>query len=288
VIPVYPTVTSPQGTEATAATSPPAPAAVPKLSIRDLRLSYRTNGSRQLALDGVDLELAEREFVAVVGPSGCGKSTILKIIAGLVKHTSGEIRLDGEQLGDEPAAGVGMVFQNDALLPWRTVRDNVRLPLVIAGKGSDEQAQRVSELLEVVGLTRFADYFPRQLSGGMRKRVALARTMAYDPSLYLMDEPFGPLDAQTRIRLGGEFLRIWERVGKSVLFVTHDVEEAIALADRVVVMTAGPGRIKSEHVIPIPRPRDFEEVRFTEEFHRIRRDIWHELQSEPLPGPVVG
>lgn len=288
MIPVYPTVTSPQGTEATAATSPPAPAAVPKLSIRDLRLSYRTNGSRQLALDGVDLELAEREFVAVVGPSGCGKSTILKIIAGLVKHTSGEIRLDGEQLGDEPAAGVGMVFQNDALLPWRTVRDNVRLPLVIAGKGSDEQAQRVSELLEVVGLTRFADYFPRQLSGGMRKRVALARTMAYDPSLYLMDEPFGPLDAQTRIRLGGEFLRIWERVGKSVLFVTHDVEEAIALADRVVVMTAGPGRIKSEHVIPIPRPRDFEEVRFTEEFHRIRRDIWHELQSEPLPGPVVG
>lgn len=262
--------------------------ASPKLSIRDLSLSYRTNRVRQLALDGINLDLAEREFVAVVGPSGCGKSTLLKIIAGLETHTAGDIYLDGEHLGDGAPAGVGMVFQNDALLPWRTVSDNVRFPLVIADVRRDEQSERVSELLDLVGLTRFADYFPRQLSGGMRKRVALARTMAYDPHLYLMDEPFGPLDAQTRIRIGGEFLKIWERVGKSVLFVTHDVEEAIALADRVVVMTAGPGRIKSEHHVPLPRPRDFEEVRFTEEFHRIRQEIWHELKSEPLPDVVDG
>ena len=257
--------------------------AMPKLSIRDLSLSYRTNRVRQLALDGINLDLAEREFVAIVGPSGCGKSTLLKIIAGLATHTVGDIYIDGQNLGTGVPRGVGMVFQNDALLPWRTVQENVRLPLVISGIASKDQGGRVVELLELVGLAGYADYFPRQLSGGMRKRVALARTMAYDPQLYLMDEPFGPLDAQTRIRIGGEFLKIWERVGKSVLFVTHDVEEAIALADRVVVMTAGPGRIKSEHLVPIPRPRDFEEVRFTDEFHRIRQQIWHELQSEPLP-----
>ncbi|WP_426245003.1 ABC transporter ATP-binding protein [Nocardioides sp. LHG3406-4] len=258
----------------------------PKLSIQNLSLSYRTKQTRHLALNGVNLDLAEREFVAIVGPSGCGKSTLLKIIAGLASHTAGDIYLDGENLGEGVPKGVGMVFQNDALLPWRTVRENVRLPLVISGMPKSDHAARVAELLELVGLAGYADYYPRQLSGGMRKRVALARTLAYDPQLYLMDEPFGPLDAQTRIRIGGEFLKIWERVGKSVLFVTHDVEEAIALADRVVVMTAGPGRIKSEHLVPIPRPRDFEEVRFTDEFHQIRQQIWHELQSEPLPDSV--
>ena len=263
------------------------PAGTPKLSIRDLSLSYRTNRVRQLALDGINLDLAEREFVAIVGPSGCGKSTLLKIIAGLATHTAGDIYLDGKNLGkDAVPHGVGMVFQNDALLPWRTVQENVRLPLVVNGLPSNQQDDRIAELLELVGLAGYADYYPRQLSGGMRKRVALARTMAYDPSLYLMDEPFGPLDAQTRVRIGGEFLKIWEKVGKSVLFVTHDVEEAIAMADRVVVMTAGPGRIKSEHLVPIPRPRDFEEVRFTDEFHEIRQQIWHELQSEPLPDSV--
>lgn len=267
-------------------TPPDAQTTSPKLSIRSLSLSYRTNRVRQLALSGVDLELAEREFVAVVGPSGCGKSTLLKVIAGLATHTAGDIYLDGERLGEGTPPGVGMVFQNDALLPWRTVTDNVRLPLVMTGRARNLQDDRVSELLDVVGLTGFADYFPRQLSGGMRKRVALARTMAYDPHLYLMDEPFGPLDAQTRVRIGGEFLKIWEQVGKSVLFVTHDVEEAIALADRVVVMTSGPGRIKSEHRVLLPRPRNFEEVRFTDEFHNIRRAIWHELQSE-APSDVI-
>lgn len=255
--------------------------AVPKLQIKNVSLSYRTNNVRHRAIDRVDLELADREFVAIVGPSGCGKSTLLKIVAGLAEHTSGDILLDGKAITGKAASGVGMVFQNDALLPWRSVHDNVRLPLTIKGTTSSEQSTRVTELLELVGLTGYADYFPRQLSGGMKKRVALARTMAYDPHLYLMDEPFGPLDAQTRVRIGGEFLRIWESVGKSVLFVTHDVDEAIALADRVVVMTAGPGRIKSEHLVPIQRPRDFEEVRFTEEFQKLRQTIWHELQSEP-------
>lgn len=258
-----------------------AQAALPKLQFRNVSLSYRTNKVRHRALDGVDLELADREFVAIVGPSGCGKSTLLKIVAGLATHTSGDILLDGKDIGSETPPGVGMVFQNDALLPWRTVHENVRLPLAIKGVPSSAQSARVSELLELVGLAGYASYFPRQLSGGMKKRVALARTMAYDPDLYLMDEPFGPLDAQTRVRIGGEFLKIWEGVGKSVLFVTHDVDEAIAMADRVVVMTAGPGRIKSEHLVPLPRPRDFEEVRFTDTFQKLRQLIWHELQSEP-------
>lgn len=259
--------------------SPVAPAATspPKLAIRDLELSYRSDGKRTLALRGVDLDVADGEFVAIVGPSGCGKSTLLKIVAGLLEHTRGEIRLDGAAVGAKDATSVGMVFQNDALLPWRTVYDNIRFPLVIGKRPPAEQDARIRELLDVVGLTDFADFFPRQLSGGMRKRVALARTMAYDPEVYLMDEPFGPLDAQTRIRLGAEFLRIWEGLGKSVLFVTHDVEEAIGMADRVIVMSARPGRIKSEHRIDFERPRDFEEVRETSEFRRLHREIWNEL-----------
>lgn len=256
---------------------------VPKLSIRGLSASYRGDRGRHLAVDDVDLELAQGEFVSLVGPSGCGKSTLLKIIGGLLPRTAGQVQLDGELLDDEAPTDVGIVFQNDALLPWRSVHDNIRFPLAIGGMGKVEQDRRTRELIDVVGLGGFADYFPRQLSGGMRKRVALARTMAYDPSLYLMDEPFGPLDAQTRIRIGGEFMRIWESVGKSVLFVTHDVEEAIALADRVLVMTTGPGRIKAEHRVPLPRPRDFEEVRFTPEFHEIHQQIWHELRPEPDP-----
>lgn len=260
----------------TSLTAPP-PAPPPKLAIRGLEQSYRSDGKRTVALRDVDLDIADGEFVAIVGPSGCGKSTLLKIVAGLLDHTRGEIHIDGAALGSKDAASVGLVFQNDALLPWRTVYDNIRFPLVIGKRPAAEQEARVRELLTMVGLADFADFFPRQLSGGMRKRVALARTMAYDPDVYLMDEPFGPLDAQTRVRLGAEFLRIWEGLGKSVLFVTHDVEEAIGMADRVVVMSARPGRIKSEHIIDFERPRDFEEVRESSEFRRLHRAIWNEL-----------
>ena len=158
--------------------------------------------------------------------------------------------------------------------------ENIEFPLTGPGTSAASRRQRATELLETVGLSGFDDYYPRQLSGGMRKRVALARTMAYDPELYLMDEPFGPLDAQTRIRIGAEFLRIWEHVGKSVIFVTHDVEEAIALADRVAVMTAGPGRIKCEFVVPFGRPRDFHEIRFDPAFRQLYKDIWDALQDE--------
>ncbi|GAA5143514.1 ABC transporter ATP-binding protein [Nocardioides marinquilinus] len=261
----------------------------PKLQIRGLGCSYRSRGRRLQAVADLDLDLGRGEFVAVVGPSGCGKSTLLKVIAGLAPRTAGELRLDGRTLPDGVPPEVGMVFQNDALLPWRSVEENIAFPLSVAGTPREQREARVAELVTLVGLDGFGHYYPRQLSGGMRKRVALARTLAYDPDLYLMDEPFGPLDAQTRIRIGAEFLSIWEQVGKSVLFVTHDVEEAIALADRVVVMTHGPGRIHSEHRITLPRPRNFEEVRFTEEFRDIHQRIWHDLtRAAPLDGAAHG
>ena len=246
------------------------------VTIRDLRIVYSSGRQQTLAVDGATLSVGEGEFVALVGPSGCGKSTILKVVAGLIAASAGSVLV-----GDEPVRGVpdgvGMVFQNDALLPWKTVRDNVRLPLALRGLTNREQDAEIARLLELVQLTGFEDFYPRALSGGMRKRVALARTLAYDPRLFLMDEPFGPLDAQTRILIGREFLAIWERLGKSVLFVTHDVEEAIALADRVLVMSPRPGRIVAEFRIDLPRPRDYEEIRFEPQFRDLQRAIWHAL-----------
>lgn len=246
------------------------------VAIRDLRIVYDSNRRQTLAVEGASFSIAEGEFVALVGPSGCGKSTILKVLAGLIAASAGTVLVGGEAVNGVPD-GVGMVFQNDALLPWKTVCDNVRLPLALRGLGADEQDAEIARLLDLVRLTGFETYYPRALSGGMKKRVALARTLAYDPRLFLMDEPFGPLDAQTRILIGREFLAIWEKLSKSVLFVTHDVEEAIALSDRVLVMSPRPGRIVAEFPIDIPRPRDYEEIRFEPQFRELQRSIWHAL-----------
>jgi NitT/TauT family transport system ATP-binding protein len=246
------------------------------VTIRDLRVVYAAARQTTLAVAGASLSIGEGEFVSLVGPSGCGKSTILKVVAGLIAADGGTVHVGGEPVTGVPA-GVGMVFQNDALLPWKTVRDNVRLPLALRGLTGAQQAAEIARLLELVQLTGFEAYYPRALSGGMRKRVALARTLAYDPRLFLMDEPFGPLDAQTRIIIGREFLTIWERLAKSVLFVTHDVEEAIALSDRVLVMSPRPGRIVAEFRIDLPRPRNYEEIRFEPQFRELQRAIWHAL-----------
>lgn len=189
------------------------------VDFRDVSLAYRTSGGRRLALDGVDLSVGSGEFVALVGPSGCGKSTLLKVAAGLVVPTAGEVRVDGAAV-TAPPAGVGMLFQNDALLPWRSAGENVRLPMQIADVPRAEQDRRVTALLGRVGLADFTDYTPNQLSGGMRKRVALARTLAADPKVFLMDEPFGPLDALTRREIGRDFLDLWEELRTTVLFVT--------------------------------------------------------------------
>ena len=248
------------------------------VSIRDLRIVYATNRQQTLAVENASFSIEEGEFVSLVGPSGCGKSTILKVVAGLIEANGGTVLVDGRPIHGVPD-GVGMVFQNDALLPWKTVRDNVRLPLALRGMNPDAQDAEIARLLELVRLTGFETFYPRALSGGMKKRVALARTLAYDPRLFLMDEPFGPLDAQTRILIGREFLEIWEQLNKSVLFVTHDVEEAIALSDRVLVMSPRPGRIVAEFPIDIPRPRDYEEIRFEPQFRELQRSIWHALTA---------
>jgi sulfonate transport system ATP-binding protein len=246
------------------------------VSVRDLRIVYATNKRQTLAVDGASFSIGEGEFVSLVGPSGCGKSTILKVVAGLIPASAGTVLVEGAPVNGVPD-GVGMVFQNDALLPWKTVRDNVRLPLALRGLSAAAQEAEIARLLALVQLTGFETFYPRALSGGMKKRVALARTLAYNPSLFLMDEPFGPLDAQTRILIGREFLAIWEQLSKSVLFVTHDVEEAIALSDRVLVMSPRPGRIVAEFRIELPRPRDYEEIRFEPQFRDLQRSIWHAL-----------
>ncbi|MGP4014445.1 ABC transporter ATP-binding protein [Saccharopolyspora sp. 5N708] len=245
-----------------------------EVAVHDLRVAYRTRGGRHLALDGAELSVGAGEFVALVGPSGCGKSTLLKAVAGLVEPATGHARIGGHTVTGPPA-GVGMLFQNDALLPWRTVHENVRFPLQIAGGSRTEQDQRIGELLEQVGLAEFADYLPRQLSGGMRKRVALARTLAADPVLFLMDEPFGPLDALTRRRIGAEFLLLWETLRTTVIFVTHDVDEALLLADRVVVMSPAPGRVRAEFRVTLDRPRNTRELRFTPQY----RDLYDAISD---------
>ena len=227
-------------------------------------------------LKGINLTIAEGEFVSIVGPSGCGKSTILKMISGLTLPSCGSIRLDGHLLQGTPK-GVGFMFQGDALLPWATVAENILVGIELGQCPREQRAARLTELIELVGLEKFADFYPAALSGGMRQRVSLARTIAYEPSIFLMDEPFGALDAQTKIILGREFLRIWSLYRRTVLFVTHDIGEAITLSDRIVVMSPRPGGIVAEFEVAIPRPRDFVKVHGSERFASLYADVWNAL-----------
>lgn len=235
-----------------------------------------------VAVEGVSLRLSPDEFVSLVGPTGCGKSTLLNVAAGLLAPTQGEVLLEGKPLrGLNPVAGY--LFQQDAILPWKTALDNVALPLVFRGVGLREARERAQAWLEKVGLGRFPRHYPHQLSGGMRKRVGLAQVLIANPRLLLMDEPFSALDVQTRQLMENELLRLWQEDRKTVLFVTHDLEEAIALSDRVVVMSAGPrSRVIGEFPIPLPRPRDVAEIRLTPEFLRLHREIWELLRGEVM------
>ena len=206
---------------------------------------YRPPRGREvLALDQISLKVANREFVALLGPSGCGKSTLLYLIGGFLPVETGTIRVDGAPVTG-PGPDRGIVFQNFALFPWKTVRGNILYGLERQGMAKDEREKRAMDFIELVGLTGFEDSYPSQLSGGMKQRTAIARTLAFDPKILLMDEPFGALDAQTRGLMQAELLRIWQRTPKTVIFVTHDVAEAVYLADRVAVMSARPGRIKT-------------------------------------------
>ncbi len=229
---------------------------------------------RMEILQDINFVLREGEFLSIVGPSGCGKSTILRLISNLLAPTRGDVKTFGP---DGSAAHVGFMFQRDALLPWADVNTNIAVGLECAGVPKEKHAARIAELLTLLGLSEFGGYYPRALSGGMRQRVALGRLLAYDPDVMLMDEPFGALDAQTKILLGYELMRIWTTHRKSVVFVTHDIEEAIGLSDRIIVMSARPGRIKSEYHVNLPRPRDLRGVRKMPEFHQLSEKIWNDI-----------
>jgi len=236
------------------------------------------------AVEKASLTVAQGEFVAIVGPTGCGKSTLLNVAAGLLKPAAGTAKIFGQ-----PLAGLnrdaGYLFQTDALFPWKTALDNVAIGLEIAGMPRGGALARAQQWLTSVGLGAFASRYPHLLSGGQRKRVGLAQVLIRDPKILLMDEPFGPLDAQTRQIMGNLLLDLWNADRKAVLFVTHDLEEAIALADRVVIMSAGPGaRIIGDWPVGLPRPRDIFEVRLKAEFHALHREIWSVLKGEVLKG----
>jgi NitT/TauT family transport system ATP-binding protein len=240
-----------------------------KLEIRDLNKSFaKDDGSRLVVLDHVTFDVKDKEFVCILGSSGCGKTTLLRMIAGLDTAESGTIVLDGEEMkGTNPK--VGMVFQEYSLFPWRTVIDNIAFGLEMRGIPKEERYRVAEEYLELVNLSQFRDSFPSELSGGMRQRVAVARALALDPVVLLMDEPFGALDAQTRNKLQIELLEIWEKTKKTVIFITHSVDEAVFLSDRIVVLTPRPGRICQVTEIQLPRPRD----RTSPAFAEIRREV---------------
>jgi NitT/TauT family transport system ATP-binding protein len=248
-------------------------------------VAFRLSDERiYTAVEKADLKVAHGEFVAIVGPTGCGKSTLLNVAAGLLRPASGAVRIF-----EKPLSGLnrdaGYLFQADALFPWKTAIDNVAIGLEIAGTSRAEALDRAQKWLTSVGLGAFANRFPHMLSGGQRKRVGLAQVLIRDPKILLMDEPFGPLDAQTRQIMGNLLLDLWNADRKAVLFVTHDLEEAIALADRVVIMSAGPSaRIIGDWKVPLARPRDIFEVRLNEEFHTLHREIWSVLKAEVLKG----
>jgi NitT/TauT family transport system ATP-binding protein len=245
-----------------------------KLSLRSLSKRF---GNLE-ALRDIDAEIARGEFISLVGPSGCGKTTLLRIVAGLETATSGTVLLDGRPIRS-PGGDRGFVFQNDNLLPWRSVFDNAMIGPEVAGRADAASKRRTRDLLKLVGLAGFEDYYPRQLSGGMRQRVNLARALAIDPQILLMDEPFSALDAQTREIMQTELMRIWEEGRKTVLFVTHQIDEAVFLSDRVLVLARRPGRIQETVTVTLPRPRTLA-VKRTPEFVAYVDHIWRLIEDD--------
>ena len=246
---------------------------------RNVTLTFRPpNRAPVRALQGFDIDVAEGEFLSIVGPSGCGKSTFLNVLLGLIAPDSGDLRLRDHAI-DGPGTDRAMVFQEFGLLPWRTVQANVELGLELKRVAPDARRAVAARLIAMVGLVGFEAHYPHELSGGMKQRVGIARALATDPDVLLMDEPFASLDAQTRDLMQVELLRIWQDARKTVLFVTHQIDEAIFLSDRVVVMTKRPGRTKRVFAVPLARPRDYE-MRATPQFNELKLEIWHALKDE--------
>jgi len=254
----------------------------PAIELRDVTKRFRTpSGDVFTALRDLTLSVRNGEFLSVVGPTGCGKSTTLALVSGLTPPSSGEVLVQ-----DRPVSGVarnmGYVFQGDVLFPWKSVLGNVSAGLRFRGVGKKEAQERAREWIAKVGLTGFEDRYPHQLSGGMRKRTALAQSLITSPEIILMDEPFSALDVQTRSLMEDELLDLWSATSASVVFVTHDLEEAIAASDRVCVITAGPGTVKGIYEIDLPRPRHVAEIRFEPRFVELYREIWEDLRDEVL------
>jgi NitT/TauT family transport system ATP-binding protein len=256
------------------------------LEVAGLRKVYARNGQSLDVVDIAAFSAREGEFITVIGPSGCGKSTFLHIMGGFIPAESGSIRVQGRTV-DGPGPDRGMMFQEFALFPWKTVAGNVAWGLEAQGVGRKEIDDIVRHYLQMMGLWEFREHFPAELSGGMKQRVALARVLAFDPKVLLMDEPFGALDAQTREVMQEELTRLWERTGKTIVFVTHDIDEAVYLGDRVVVLTARPARIREEVKIDLPRPRSLE-IKKSAQCHEYRNYIWDMIRSESRAGAQRG
>jgi NitT/TauT family transport system ATP-binding protein len=270
-------------TVATFVSQAPAPAAERRpqtgnVAFADIVVRLGSPASPRLILDRISLDIPAGQFVCVLGPSGCGKSTLLNALAGFVAPASGRVSVDGD-LVTAPGADRGVVFQDPTLFPWKTVIENVSLGPLLAGLGAAEAERIGRTLLARVGLSSRCDSFPKQLSGGMQQRVGIARALANGPRVLLMDEPFGALDAQTRSMMQRVLLDVWAEVGVTVLFITHDIDEAVLLADRIVIMSASPGRFIDDIPVPIPRPRA-DDVMFTPEFNRIKRRCFDHIKRE--------
>lgn len=256
-----------------------------KISIQGVRKTFQLKNEEFVALDHVDLDIADNEFVTVVGPSGCGKSTLMNILAGLEEPSSGHALVDGVEVSG-PGPERGVIFQQYALFPWLTVRKNVEFGLKVGGVPKAARRERAEYFIRMVGLEQFADALPKMLSGGMKQRCAIARAYAVNPSILLMDEPFGALDALTRVKLQEQLLETWNREKRTVMFITHDVDEAVFLANRVIVMAARPGRIYETVEVDLPYPRT-EDVRLSPEFGELRNRVWHAVYHQE-PGTNAG
>jgi NitT/TauT family transport system ATP-binding protein len=253
-------------------------AALKGIEVKDLMVAFKhDDGPAMKVVDRISFEVPPGQFLSIVGPSGCGKSTLLKILSGLVKPMSGTLRIGGLPLGagDEK---IGYMFQRDNLFPWATVTENIAMGAELAGVKADRIPARVKELLGFLRLDGFEHHLPHRLSGGMRQRAALGRLLAYEPDIYLMDEPFGALDSQTKAAMGHELLRIWHANQRSVLFVTHDIEEAVTLSDRVIVLSSRPSRIALDRTIDLARPRDRAQLRKNPRFSALVDEIWTALE----------